>query len=216
MENFKDFFLDWALGIEGMNTFVSFLKNLLLFETSNTDNSVIMAIRLKADIEILVQFAMKSIGDIVKYLSTPIESTYLLFKTSSNEDLFDSSTENRTLYDFFKVSITNIKSSGFRSRIKSFLANIISEKINLKGLLQFLFVPYNFELNLTGDLEEIIDKEQRELLNTDLSYVGKILDFLKKNISPELLSASEDIDIAFNAYELFMHVKFATEKLFKA
>jgi len=213
VENFKDYCLQW-LENRSMGQIVSFLRNLLIFETSCTDNSVIMAIRLKADIEELVKTAMSCISTIVDCLSSKTESTFMSVKAHSNEDIFNSSTEKRTLEDFLKVSEFRVKSFGFRKRLKSLFANIMSDKIDLTGLLQCLFVPYSFDLNLTGDINDITDSSQKEFLKIDISLIGSFLEFLKQNMSSELLKSSKDIDIAFNAYDLFAHVKFYSEKMF--
>ncbi len=215
LENFKEICLQWAES-KGYKTIVNFLRNMLIFETSCTDNAVIMAIRLKTDIEELVKGALLSIGKIVDALSTKTESAFLSFRIHSNEDLVNSIKERRTVEDFFKVSELKIKTFGFRKRLRSFFSNISREKINLFGMLQFLFIPYDMELNVTGDMGDITDPSQRKILDMELAPVGLFLSFLKENISSELLQATDDIDIAFNAYDLFWHLKFYTEKMFKS
>jgi len=69
-------------------------------------------------------------------------------------------------------------------------------------------------------LQEIFQKfliqTKKNFLDYDLSTIGYFLNFLKQNISPELLKSADDIDIAFNAYDLFFHVKFYTEKMFSS
>lgn len=215
LENFKDICLKWAES-KGFGTFVSFLRNLLIFETSASETSVIMAIRLKADIEELVKTALAPISKIVDCLSTKTESAYMNIKAHSNEDIYNSIAEKRTLGDFFKVSECRIKSFGFRNRLRSFFTNISSEKIDLLGMLQFLFVPYSLDINMTGDLSDVTDPSQKKMLDFDLAPIGFFLDFLKQNISKELLSSADDIDIAFNAYDLFFHVKFTSEKMFSS
>lgn len=213
LENFKDVCLKWAEE-KGYGALVSFLKNLLIFETSATDNSVIMAIRLKTDVEELVKQALQYVSKVVDCLSTKTESAFMRIKAHSNLDIYDSINERKTLGDFFKVSELRINSNGFRARLKSFFTNISSEKVDVEGLLQFLFVPYNLEINMTGDLSDVTEQSSKDLLDFDLSNIGFFLDFLKNNISSELLKASDDIDIAFNAFDLFFHVKFFSEKMF--
>jgi len=81
--------------------------------------------------------------------------------------------------------------------------------------MQFLFVPYSLDINMTGDMD-VTDPNYKEFMNFDLSIIGIFLDFLKQNISKDLLKVSDDIDIAFNAFDLFMHIKFYSEKMFSS
>jgi len=214
LESFKDVCLKWAED-NGLDAFVNFIRNLLIFETSSTDSAVVMAIRLKADIEDLVKIALSSISQIVERMSTTTESSYIYLKAHSNEDIYDSINTKKTLSDFFKTCEFKIKSFGFRKRLRSLFSNISSEKVNVAGFMQFLFVPYSLDINMTGDMD-VTDPNYKEFMNFDLSIIGIFLDFLKQNISKDLLKVSDDIDIAFNAFDLFMHIKFYSEKMFSS
>ena len=215
LEEFKENCLKWAE--ESSNeAFYSFIKNLVVFESSASEKAVILAIRMKLDIEELVKSAVQHFLYICSNLQPKKESTWLRFKAHSNLDLYDSLKRNISLREFFEVSELVLDGSCFRDRYKSLFLNMSKDYQSSLSILQFFFQPYNVDVELECNLSEVSDKSVKEYLDISLDKFKFLLDFLKKNISKELLSAADNFEIGINLFDVFAKFKVYTESTFAA
>lgn len=212
LDEFKESCLKW--GEEKMGSaFISFFKNLLVFETNNNENSIILAIRLKLDIEALVKSALQHIIYIFSHLQKKEDSTWFQFKAHSNLDLYDAINEDLTFSDFFEVSELIIEGSTFRDQIKAIYNSLNKEHKEIFSFLQFFFNPRNIDLELECKLEDYFTSNNSWLKNS-LKNFGLFLDFLKTNLSKELLAAADDLEIALNCFDIFARFKIYTQSTF--
>lgn len=216
LDEFKEHCLKW--GEENMGSaFTSFFKNLLVFETNNSENSVILAARLKIDIEELVKNAVQSITYILNSLQPDKSSTtWFNFKANSNVDLYDASLADMHLGEFLDTCEVFIEGSTFREQFKSLFSSFSQEYQEKLAWLQIFFQPNNLEVELDCKLSDFsFGKEKKSFINSFcLKKVGKFLDFLKKSIPNELLISAENIEICLNAFDIFARFKLFTKNTF--
>lgn len=214
LEEFKDSMIRW--GEEHANpVLISFIKNLMLFETCCTEKTVVLVCRLKLDIEELVKGAIHQFLFILGNLSEKNESFWINGKAHSNVDLFEEAkNEKLTLSDILKVSEFKFEGAGFRNRLKTLFNSLKPELRNKLGLLQFLFQPFNLEVDYEGDLNELVDEDSKQLLNSPLSYSCFVINFLKQNLSSELLAAANFIELGVNAFDVFFKLKLYSKSVF--
>ena len=215
LEQFKENVLKW--GEENANpVLISFVKNLMLFETSSNENAVILVLRLKLDIEELVKGAIQQFLFIINSLSKKDDSFWFNMKTHSNLDLMENVRGGKkiTLGDYFKTSELKFEGSGFRNRLKALFESFSKEHQSMFHLFQFLFLPQDLDLEFDGDLNDLVDQETHKLLNVSLDKFGFVMDFLNKNLNHELLSAANNIEIGINAFDIFANLKFYSQSVF--
>jgi hypothetical protein len=143
------------------------------------------------------------------------ESFWLNAKTHSNVDLYETlSNPNITLGDFLKVSELVVEGSGFRNRLKTLFSSLKPEIREKVGFLQFLFQPNNLDLEFDGDLNDLVDEESSRFMSTSIGQVGTVMDFLKKSLHPELLSAANNFEIGVNFFDAFIKLKLYSKSVF--
>jgi len=215
LDEFKEKALEWGKDKMG-EAFFSFFKNLLVYETNNNENSVILAIRLKIDIEDLVKNALQSIIYILSTLQDKTDSTWINITAKSNLDIFDTiNNPNLTLTDFFETSQLFLQGSTFKEQLKAFYCNVRPEKREDLALLQFFFQPNDLDMEVECKLEDLIGISENAL-KTSLSGVGMFLDFVRNNLSRELLGAAEYLEIALNCFDIFARMKIFSTTMFSA
>lgn len=215
LEEFKDNVLKWG-ELNANPVLVSFVKNLMLFEFSSNDNNVILVCRLKLDIEELVKGAIHQIIYVIKNLSEKDESFWFNMKTHSNFDFYETMKNNKssTIGDFLKTSELLFEGSSFRSRLKTLFYNLNKSEQTTFKFLKTMFLPFDVDIQFDGDFNDLIDDNSKMLMNISLDKVGFVLDFLKKNLSADLLAAANNIEIGLNVFDVFAKIKFYSKSLF--
>jgi len=212
LDEFKEHCLAW--GEEKMGTaFISFFKNLLVFETNNNENSVILAIRLKIDIEELVKSSLQHLIYIFSHLQNKTSSTWLKIKAHSNLDLYDAVNSDLTISDFFDVSELILEGSTFKDQLQAVYNNMSEKHKEEFSFMQFFFRPDNVDMEMECKLDDFFDGEQ-SWMKYPLKNVGIFLDFLKSNLSKELLLAADNMEIALNCFDIFARFKIYTQSTF--
>jgi hypothetical protein len=212
LDEFKENVMKW--GEEKLGTvFTSFFNNLVCIETNNSENSVILAMRLKLDIEELVKEALQHVIYIFSHLQDSVGSTWIQFKAHSNLDLYDSVNNDLTFSDFFNVSELILEGSTFKDQLKAVYNSLKPEYKEYLSTLQFFFNPDNVDLELECKLDDYFSGED-SWLKGSLKKVGIFLDFLKSNLSKELLAAADNLEIALNCYDIFARFKIYTQSTF--
>lgn len=215
LDDFKEHCLNWAS--ENMSpAFSDFFKNLLVFETNSNENSVILALRLKLDIEDLVKQALKSFIFALHNLQPENKSTWMRFKAHSNLDLYDAFTsDNITLENFLEVCELIIEGSTFKDQFKAFYLSLDAEFQEQYSWLQFFFQPSNVDMEIDCNLKDYLtDGEKSEWMKCNLKKLGLFLDFLRNGLSKDLISSAENIEICLNAFDIFARIKVFTQKAF--
>ena len=213
IDEFKDNCIKW--GEENTNfSFISFIKNLLVFESNSSENSVILAVRLKLDIEELVKSSLQHFLYLFDNLQPKKESTWFNFKTHSNLDLYEAIKREVTLGEFFDISELILEGSTFRERMKACFLSLNPSYRESLGLLQFFFQPYNVNIELDCNLNEMVDKLTKNVLDMKLSNFGFVLDFIKKNLSKELLASADNFEIGVNYFDVFGRFRLFTQSTF--
>lgn len=218
LDEFKEHCLNWGQEKMG-DAFNDFFRNLLVFETNANENSVILAVRLKLDIEELVKSALENILTILHNLQPEKNSMWMKFKAHSNLDLLDTldTEKNYTIGDFLEVSEFLVESCTFKDQMKAFFQSLKSEIQEKFPFLQFFFQPKQVDVEVECKLNDFVSTDEKEDFNWlkyPLSKVGTFLEFLKTGLTKELLSAADNIEICLNAYDLFARMKIFTQKTF--
>ena len=212
LDEFKEHTLQW--GEEKMGSaFINFFKHLLVFETSYNENSVILAIRMKQDIESLVKNALQHVLFILNNLQTKTNSTWIKFKAHSNLDLYDCVNKDLSLKDFFEVSEVIVEGSTFSNQLHALYSNIQPEYKDVLSFIQFFCNPDNVDLELECKICEIFN-DKDSFTNYSLKDIGLFLDFIKTNVSKELLSAADNLEVAINFFDVFARFKLYTKSTF--
>lgn len=212
LDEFKENCLNW--GEEKMGTaFINFFRHLLVFETTNNENSVVLAIRLKLDIEELVKSALQHVIFIFSHLQNKTSSTWLKIKAHSNLDLYEAINRNITLKDFFETSELVLEGSTFSEQLKAFYNSLKDNYKDDISFLQFFSKPDNIDLELECKLEDFF-KDEKSWINYSLKGFGLFLDFLKSNLSKELLQAADNLEVAINCFDIFARFKLYTQSTF--
>lgn len=215
LDEFKDHCLDWASQNMGP-AFTAFFKNLLVFETNSNENSVILALRLKIDIEDLVKQALKSFIFALHNLQPENKSTWMRFKAYSNLDLYDAFTnENITLENFLEVCELIVEGGTFKDQFKAFYQSLDEQFQEDFAWLQFFFQPSNVDIEADCNIKEFLSDDNKSgWLQTSLKKMGLFLDFLRNGLSKDLISSAENIEICLNAFDIFARFKIFTQKAF--
>ena len=229
LDEFKDHCIAWGEKHMG-SAFTSFARNLLVYETNSNENSVILAIRLKLDIEELFKSSLKQLISVLFNIQPREGSTWLKFKCHSNVDLFDAMNEDITLEKFLDVSELIIESSTYKDRLKSLYLSLDKSIQDKLSFLQVFFQPNLIDLELDCKLSEFVsnnndnndnlnsntntNSNKESHLNVSLKKFGMFLDFLKTGLTNDLLSCAENVEICFNAFDLFASFKIYTQKTF--
>lgn len=216
LEDFKDNLLKWGED-KGNLVFISFVKNLLLFETSSTENAVVLACRLKTDIEELVKGSLKDYFFLIKNFADEGESFWINLKAQSNLDLYDNVKRDEpvTLGEFLRICEVKMDGEGHRDRLKTLYQNLKPEYKDYLSALKYLFLPYNLESEIEGDINESVDESLLSTLNEPLNNVNLVVDLLKKCIPEQLLKSTKNFEIGFNAFNTFSRIKFRTKAFFE-
>jgi len=212
LDEFKEHCLKW--GEEKMGSaFINFFKHLLVFETSYSENSVILAIRMKQDIENLIKNALQPILFIMNNLQTKSNSTWIKLKAHSNLDLYDSLNKDLSFKDFFETSEVIVEGCTFSNQLHTLYTNLLPEYQELYSFIQFFCNPDNVDMELECKIDEIFDSKE-SFVNYSLKNFGIFLDFIKANVSKELLSAADNFEVAINFFDVFARLKLYTKSTF--
>jgi hypothetical protein len=207
LSSFQEKIVKWC-ETNNYEGFAVFIKNLLIFETSMTANSVILGIRFKLDIEDLVKLAFENFLFILSCLVIEKQSHEFSLTFRSNQDFYLNGLEGKTIGDFLEICELNIKNSGFRERIKCILTNMNEEAIrDVVSIVQFFFVPYNLNVRYSGNINEFVDETTKHFLSIPMTGIGRFLEFIVKNMSEKLFKSTNDISIAANVFDIFAHFK---------
>ena len=191
-----------------------FLKNLLIFETSASDNAVIMVCRFKIDIEDIIKGSLTKLLFIFHNLADEKHSTWLNLIVHSNTDLYNDRDKIITLKDFLNVSELEFLGNGSKIRNSIFLDSLNNKVSDTLAFLKMLLLPKNVEIDYKGDLSELIDSSTQSLLGLQIQSFGKFLEVMKKVVVTELLEASTDLQIGINTFDLFLKLKFTSPTIF--
>ncbi len=216
LDDFKEHCLKW--GEENMDpAFNIFIKNLVVFETSNSDNSVILAIRLKVDIEDLVKSALNSIIYILQNLQSSNSATWFNLKANSNVDLYDASfASSFHLGDFLDTCEITMEGETFKDQFKALFSAFSDSYQEKFSWIQMFFQPSNIEVDLDCKFSNFsFGNDKNSFLNRIcLKGIGKFLDFIKKSIPSELLATASNIEFCLNAFDIFARLKIFTKNTF--
>lgn len=213
LDRFKDNIIVW-LSENGYDKIASFAKNLLVFETNTSKSAIILAIRLKIDIELLVKTAIRSIIGMIKTVSDEVTSLSFNVKVKSNEDFYKLYKNNGTIGDLLKGSEVEVESSGLRSKIKTLLKSVSAGWKETLNNFSYFFNPYSMNTEYIGKLEDYIDNKTRKILSGDLNKLGSILDILKATLDPKLFKNAKEVEIGLNYFDAFAHAKVYSDSLF--
>ena len=208
LNGFKDNIVKWC-DDNKYESFSAFVKNLLIFESIQVEKSAVIAIRIKVDVEELVRLAIEDLLFIISSLAPENQSHEFVLSFKSNMDFHIDGLEGKTVGQFLEICDLTIKNIGFRDRVKNLVSNLNKSQIEgLVTFIQFLFVPYNFNIKYSGNINEFIDESTVKFLNLPMTKVGNTLDFFVKNLSKNLLKSTNDISIAINAFDIYASLKF--------
>lgn len=217
LDEFKEHCISWGEKNMGQ-AFTTFIKNLVVFETNHANDSVILAIRLKLDIEDLVKSALGSLIYVLHNFQPDKKSTYFNIKVSSNLDLYDSIKKETNMKDFLDTCEVEYEGLTYKEQIRSFYTSLSEEEKEKLFFLQALFHPNNLEVEYDCKLSDFYSFDDRNsFLNTfSLKDYGKFIDFLKNSIPSELLHCASNIELCLNAFDVFARLKIYSKSLFSA
>lgn len=207
LNRFKGLITKWCLD-NNHSDFAVFISNLLVFESTFSGTSAVLAVRLKVDIEEFVKNSIENLLFIFSSIVPEKSSHELTLSLKSNQDLLIDSLNGKTLGNFLEICEVNIMNSGFRDRIKCLVTNLKKEAfLKMVSLIQLFFVPLSMNVKYNGDVYEFVDESLKAFLDIPLTNVGKIIDFFIKNLSQNLFKSTKDISIALNFNEIYADLK---------
>lgn len=211
VDEFKDNCMKWLEEKVGKNI-AAFFQNLIVFETNSNETSLILAMRLKIDIEELVKTSLQQLISIFANLQFENNSTWINVKAHSNLDIYDVLNREVSIKEFFEVSEFYLEGSTYKDQVQALFNSLTKEYKGKLDLLQFFYRPDSVDLELEGKLEDLLNDSSS--LNGNINYLAGLLDFLKSNLSKELLSAANNLEIALNFCDIFARIKFFSQSTF--
>lgn len=194
--------------------FKQFMDKFLIIRVYPSDFSVNLRFEFKYDVQELLKTALNGYTTITDWLTNLGKNPFDFdFKYHSGKCFGDILEDGAQLCEVVESCELKLKFSAVKDKIKALISSLLPEYQESTKYLKPFYIPSSLKIKYEGRLDQMLDSKSKELLNKDLLFLNKVVDFLKENIPEDLRKSMSRLEAGINIVDSFYSVQVFSEHL---